>query len=94
MRESAEQFTDLVFRKRRCPHRARVVHLVTIAAADLLARQVTLFDKVGQDAVRLALRQPDALRDLTHRQIRVAVDLDQQSQNFCGVTAAPGTCGA
>jgi hypothetical protein len=24
----------------------------------------------------------------------ITVDLDQQSQNFCGVTAAPGTCGA
>ena len=24
----------------------------------------------------------------------ITVDLDQQNQNFCGVTAAPGTCGA
>ena len=24
----------------------------------------------------------------------IAVELDQQNQNFCGVTAAPGTCGA
>jgi hypothetical protein len=24
----------------------------------------------------------------------ITVDLDQQSQDFCGVTAAPGTCGA
>ena len=24
----------------------------------------------------------------------ITVDLDQQTQNFCGVTAAPGTCGA
>ena len=24
----------------------------------------------------------------------ITIDLDQQSQNFCGVTAAPGTCGA
>ena len=24
----------------------------------------------------------------------IAIDLDQQSQNFCGVTAAPGTCGS
>jgi hypothetical protein len=24
----------------------------------------------------------------------ITIDLDQQTQNFCGVTAAPGTCGA
>lgn len=24
----------------------------------------------------------------------ITVDLDQQNENFCGVTAAPGTCGA
>ena len=24
----------------------------------------------------------------------ITVDLEQQNQNFCGVTAAPGTCGA
>jgi hypothetical protein len=24
----------------------------------------------------------------------ITVDLDQQNQNFCGVTAPPGTCGA